>query len=248
MHGGGGAREPGRSEKSNTRFYLTRRHFPFQSIISLMTPAPNHDQNLALLRAEIAARAARLIAEDGADYATAKRKAARLVAGDDPARPNLLPDNAEIEEEVRKYQALFLGASQPAKLRRLRALALEVMEQLEQFRPYLTGAAMNGTAGEHDDVHLQLFADSAKDVIIFLLDRDVNIEISETPHFKGGRHDPVETVSFHWRKQQVHAELYEMNDLRGALKPRADGRPQRADIDAVRAMLADASNDDPTEN
>ncbi|MFC0131303.1 hypothetical protein CR105_03540 [Massilia eurypsychrophila] len=213
-----------------------------------MTPAPNHDQNLALLRAEIAARAARLIAEDGADYATAKRKAARLVAGDDPARPNLLPDNAEIEEEVRKYQALFLGASQPAQLRRLRALALEVMEQLEQFRPYLTGAAMNGTAGEHDDVHLQLFADSAKDVIIFLLDRDVNIEISETPHFKGGRHDPVETVSFHWRKQQVHAELYEMNDLRGALKPRADGRPQRADIDAVRAMLADASNDDPTEN
>jgi hypothetical protein len=213
-----------------------------------MTPAPNHDHNLALLRAEIAARAARLIAEDGADYATAKRKAARLVAGDDPARPNLLPDNAEIEEEVRKYQALFLGASQPAQLRRLRALALEVMEQLEQFRPYLTGAAMNGTAGEHDDVHLQLFADSAKDVIIFLLDRDVNIEISETPHFKGGRHDPVETVSFHWRKQQVHAELYEMNDLRGALKPRADGRPQRADIDAVRAMLADASNDDPTEN
>jgi hypothetical protein len=248
MHGGGGASESGRSEKSNTRFYLTRRHFPFQSIISLMMAIPNHDQNLALLRAEIAARAARLIAEDGADYATAKRKAARLVAGDDPARPNLLPDNAEIEEEVRKYQALFLGDSQPAQLRRLRALALEVMEQLEQFRPYLTGAAMNGTAGEHDDVHLQLFADSAKDVIIFLLDRDVNIEISETPHFKGGRHDPVETVSFHWRKQQVHAELYEMNDLRGALKPRADGRPQRADINAVRAMLADASNDDPTEN
>jgi hypothetical protein len=215
-----------------------------------MTAIPNHDQNLALLRAQIAARAARLIAEDGADYATAKRKAARLVAGDDQARPNLLPDNTEIEEEVRKYQALFLGDSQPVHLRRLRELALQVMEQLEQFRPYLTGAAMNGTAGEHDDIHLQLFADSAKDVIIFLLDRDVNIEISETPHFKGGRHDPVETVSFHWRKQQVHAELYEMNDLRGALKPRPDGRPQRADIHAVRAMLADsdAPSDDPTEN
>ncbi|MDB5936902.1 MAG: hypothetical protein JWQ01_4246 [Massilia sp.] len=209
-----------------------------------MMATPNHE--LVLLRAEIAARAARLIAEDGADYGTAKRKAARLVLGDDQARANLLPDNAEIEEEVRKYQALFLGDSQPAQLHRLRALALQVMEQLEQFRPYLTGAALNGTAGEHDDVHLQLFADSAKDVIIFLLDRDVNIEISETPHFKGGRHDPVETVSFHWRKQQVHAELYEMNDLRGALKPRADGRPQRADIQAVRALLA--ADDKPTEN
>lgn len=222
------------------RFYLSRRHFPFQSIISLMMANPNPD--LAQLRAEIAARAARMIAEDGADYGTAKRKALRLVLGEEQALPNLLPDNAEVEQEVRKYQALFLAETQPARLRQLRTLALQVMEQLEQFRPYLTGAALNGTAGEHDEVHLQLFADSAKDVIIFLLDRDVNIEISETPHFKGARHDPVETVSFHWRKQQVHAELYEMNDLRGALKPRPDGRPQRADINAVRAMLA-ASTD-----
>ena len=120
---------------------------------------------------------------------------------------------------------------------------VQVMEQLEQFRPYLTGAVLNGTAGEHDDVHLQLFADSAKDVIIFLLDRDVNIEISETPHFKGARHDPVETVSFHWRKQQVHAELYELNDQRGALKPRADGRPQRAGVlgDDARTELDDVA-------
>lgn len=209
-------------------------------MISLMMATPNHD--LALLRAEVAARAARLIAEDGADYATAKRKAMRLVLGEDQAPPNLLPDNAEIEDEVRKYQALFLGDTQPAQLRALRVVALEVMQQLEQFRPYLTGAALNGTAGEYNDVHLQLFADSAKDVIIFLLDRGVNIDISETPHFKGARHDPVETVSFFWRKQQVHAELYEMNDLRGALKPRADGRPQRADINAVRAMLADTDS------
>jgi hypothetical protein len=221
--------------KSNMRFYLTRRHFPFQSIISIMMANPNND--LALLRAEIAARAARLVAQDGADYGTAKRKALRLVLGEDQAPPNLLPDNAEIEEEVRKYQALFLADSQPARLRELRTVAFEVMQQLEQFRPYLTGAALNGTAGEHDDVHLQLFADSAKDVIMFLLDRDVNMDISATPHFKGARHDPVETVSFHWRKQQVHAELYEMNDLRGALKPRPDGRPQRADLNAVRALL-----------
>lgn len=223
----------------NTRFYLTRRGFPFQSIISSMMAAQNTDPTL--LRAEIAVRAARMIAQDGADYDAAKRKAARQVIGDDQPRPNLLPDNFEIEEEVRKYQALFQGATQPLKLRELRELALQVMEQLEQFRPYLAGAVLNGTAGEHDDIHLQLFADSAKDVIMFLLDRDVNIDISETPHFKGGRHDPVETVSFHWRKQQVHAELYEMNDLRGALKPRPDGRPHRADIDAVRALLADTN-------
>jgi hypothetical protein len=65
----------------------------------------------------------------------------------------------------------------------------------------------------------------------------VNIEISETPHFKGGRRDPVETVSFLWQKEMVHAELYDLNDLRGALKPRADGRLHRADAAALRALM-----------
>jgi len=204
----------------------------------------NHD--LALLRAQVAAQAARMIAEDGADYAGAKRRALRLVLGNAQHRPasNLVPDNAEVEAEVRKYQALFQADRQPPRVRALRLLAVEVMQQLAPFRPYLTGAVLNGTAGEHDDVHLQLFADSAKDVLMFLLDRDVTVEIAATAHFKGPRHDPVETVSFFWRKQQVHAELYEMNDLRGALKPRPDGRAQRADLNAVRAMLA-AADDNP---
>ncbi|MDL2356961.1 MAG: hypothetical protein QFF03_17045 [Pseudomonadota bacterium] len=208
-----------------------------------MMANPNHD--LAALRAQIAATAARLIAQDGADYAGAKRRALRQVLGEAAAPANLTPDNAEVEQALRQYQALFQGDSQPARLRALRVLALEVMQQLAPFRPYLTGAVLNGTAGEHDDVHLQLFADSAKDVIMFMLERDVNLEIGETAHFKGARHDRVETLSFHWRKQRVHAELYEMNDLRGALKPRADGRPQRADITAVRALLdaADANEE-----
>lgn len=199
---------------------------------------PNDDQQQ--LRAQIAALAARMVAQDGADYAVAKRKAASQLLGDQMPASNLLPDNAEVEEEVRRYQALFQGASQPARLRRLRTVALQVMEALAEFKPYLTGAVLGGTAGEHDDIHLQLFAESAKEVQIFLLDKNIDIEISETPHFKGARFDPVETVSFMWHKEGVHAELYELNDLRGALKPRADGRAQRADADAVRALLEQA--------
>jgi hypothetical protein len=200
-----------------------------------MMPMPNDD--LQQLRARIAATAARMIAQDGADYATAKAKAARQVMGVDRPSPNYLPDNLQVEDEVRRYQVLFQGPAQAARLQRLRSTALEVMEQLAEFKPYLTGAVLSGTAGEHDDIHLQLFADSAKEVEIYLLNRNVNIEISETPHFKGGRHDPVETVSFLWQKETVHAELYDMNDLRGALKPRADGRLQRVDAAGLRALM-----------
>jgi hypothetical protein len=112
----------------------------------------------------------RLIAEDGADYNTAKRKAARQILGDTQPPLNLLPDNAQIEAEVRIYQSLFHADTQPARLFRLRTLAVDIMEGLERFQPYLTGAVLNGTAGPHDDIHLQLFADSAK-VEIFLLNR-----------------------------------------------------------------------------
>jgi hypothetical protein len=96
---------------------------------------------------------------------------------------------------------------------------------------------LNGTAGEYDDVRLQLFADSAKEVEIFLLNRNINFELSETPHFKGARYDPVETVSFLWHNEAVHAELYEFHDLRGALKPRSDGRLQRVDAAGLRALM-----------
>jgi hypothetical protein len=199
---------------------------------------PTQNYDLLQLRAQIAAAAARMIAQDGADYGTARRKAARQVLGVDQPSANLLPDNLQIEEEVRKYQALFQGPGQAARLRAMRATALAVMDALADFRPYLTGAVLNGTAGEHDDIRLQLFADSAKDVQIYLLNKNVNIEISETPHFKGARHDPVETVSFLWHNETVHAELYELNDLRGALKPRADGRLQRADAAGLRALMS----------
>src|SRR4051794_18858521 len=119
----------------------------------------NYTSNTDMLRAEIAAAAARMIAEDGADYGTAKRKAAKQILGNAKIRGDIMPDNAQIEEEVRQYHELFFANTQPARLQHLRKLALQLMEELAAFSPYLTGAVLNGTAGEHSDIHLQLFAD-----------------------------------------------------------------------------------------
>ena len=80
---------------------------------------------------------------------------------------------------------------------------------------------------------------------IFLLNRNLQIDISETPHFKGPRYDPVETVSFMWHKEGVHAALYELDDLRGAVKTRGD-KLMRADIAAVRALLVTSTHDENT--
>jgi hypothetical protein len=204
-----------------------------------MAQIPSHE--LLQVRAEIAAAAARMIAQDGADMDTARRKAARQVLGNGRPQPSQLPDDAQIEDEVRQYQAIFLHAGQAERLHQLRTVALQVMDALAAFKPYVTGAVLNGTAGEHDDIHLQLFAESAKEIEIFLLNKNLNLDISDTPHFKGPRYDPVETVSFLWRNEGVHAQLYELDDLRGAARPRADGRLTRADAAALRALMATSS-------
>lgn len=195
-----------------------------------------YTSNIDVLRAEIAAAAARLIAEDGADYGTAKRKAAKQVLGNTKVRGEYMPDNAQIEDEVRIYNELFFSESQPARLLHLRKLALRLMQELNQFGPYLTGAVLNGTAGEHSDIHLQLFADSAKDVEIFLINKNVDFEVSESPHFKG-RGEPVETLSFLWQDEGVHIALYECDDLRGTSKVTSDGKTVRADANSLRELI-----------
>jgi len=199
----------------------------------------NFTSNTDMLRAEIAAAAARLIAEDGTDYGTAKRKAAKQIIGNAKIRGEIMPDNAQIEEEVRLYNALFFSKSQPARLLHLRKLALCMMEELSRFSPYLTGAVLNGTAGEHSDIHLQLFAESAKDVEIFLINKNIDFDVSEAPRFNG-RADPVETVSFLWKNEGVHLALYESDELRGAARGTVEGKTMRANIDAVRALIVEA--------
>jgi hypothetical protein len=201
----------------------------YQAFMAIHTPSDAEH-----LRAEIAAAAARMIAEDGADYASAKRKAAKLIIGNQKIRGDVLPDNAQVEAQVREYQALFFGESQPQRLRQLRLIALELMEKLSDFSPWLTGAVLNGTAGEHSDIHLLLFADNSKDVAVFLLNANIDYEVSESNHF---RHPAryVETLSFLWKHEGVHLSLYDPDDLRGA------GRKfvERADLAGLRALLAE---------
>ncbi|MDO8298608.1 hypothetical protein [Lacisediminimonas sp.] len=197
----------------------------------------DHLADAQQLRAEIAASAARMIAEDGADYASAKRRAIRQLLGQRRVNGDVLPDNAQIEDEVRAYNELFLSDTQPARLQKLRELALEVMTDLQVFSPYLTGAVLNGTAGEHSDIHLQLFTDSPKDVEMHLLNRRIDFEVSELPHFSG-RGGTIERLSFLHRREGVHLAIYNVDDLRaGRRKP--DGRTlERADINAVRQLAA----------
>lgn len=169
--------------------------------------------DIANLRQEIAIAAARMIAEEGTSYETAKRKAARQILGNGRITGEILPDNIMIEKEVKLYNELFLSDSQPARLLHLRTLSLRLMKELEEFNPYLTGAVLNGTGGEHSDIHLQLFTDNVKDVEIFLLNNGIDFDVSELPHFRGKGHF-IETIHFMWNDEIAHLTVYESDDIR----------------------------------
>jgi hypothetical protein len=133
-------------------------------------------------------------------------------------------------------------------LRRLREIALDWMLRLAPFNPYLTGAVLGGTAGEHSDIHLQAFCDNPKEVAIYLLNENVQYDVSETRHFAGRGY--VETLSFLWRPSGaagrdaepvgIHVALYGTDDLRGAVRADARGRLARAGVQAVQTLLAES--------
>nr|WP_314541344.1 hypothetical protein [uncultured Ottowia sp.] len=195
------------------------------------------------LSQEIAAAAARLVVEEGLDYGAAKRRAVKELGA--PARA-ALPDNDAVQEQVRAYLALFRADTQPAELLALRELALAWMQRLAEFRPHLTGAVWNGTATRLSDVYLQLFCDDPKSAEIALINQGVAFEARQVRGFRG---EMVDALSFSvfcsglGEHVGVHLMIHDHDDVRGALKPAADGRPARGDEQALRArMLEDAAS------
>lgn len=165
------------------------------------------------IKQQIAVTAAKLIAEDGATYENAKRQALRMITGNTRINSEILPNNEAVENELRRYNRIFHSKTQPAQLKALRLTAVALMRQLADFSPYITGAVLNGTANEHSTIHLQLFADNAKDVQLFLLNEGIPFEVGELDRFRKNNRI-IETVTFNWRNETIQLTLYEPNDLR----------------------------------
>jgi len=191
------------------------------------------------LSAEIAAVAARLVVEEGQEYAAAKRHAVKQMGL--PAR-TALPDNDLLEAAVREHIAVFCADTQPAELRTLRELALVWMDRLRDFRPHLGGAVWHGTATRHSDIYMQLFCDDPKSAEWALLDHRVDYHPGSVTGWRG---ETVDALTVRLRSQALgqwvllHLMVHDLNDLRGALKPDSQGRKPRGDAQAVRALLAE---------
>lgn len=201
--------------------------------------------NLYQLRHLIAQQAARMMAEDGiSDFAYAKKKAGRQLGAIDNS---VLPSNAEIEDELKLYNTLFLSEEHPENLRDMRKNALFTMQMLERFNPYLTGAVLDGTAGLGSETHIHLFADSLKELEMFLLNQDIPFETNEKSYRvmndgkrdkKGDSRKKVPVFTLETNTGLIKLSVFESDDIRVATKRAADGaNAERADIADVKALL-----------
>jgi hypothetical protein len=190
------------------------------------------------MRARIAAAAARIMAEDGIDdFALAKRKAARSLGA---AESEALPGNDEIETELRAYRDLYQAEEHPQRVAELRSLALEAMQALESFHPYLTGPVLKGTAGPYAEIELQLFPESSKEVEMFLLERNIAFATQEARRYSGDRVHAVSVFTLLWQDTPLKLSVFDPRDERVALKTSQAGRVMgRAGIAEVGALLQD---------
>jgi hypothetical protein len=185
-------------------------------------------------RSRIAHFAARIMVEDGIeDYATAKRKAARQAGVPDTRQ---LPTNDEIDAAVRTQRTLFEGAEPRERLLQLRLRALDIMRELEEFNPHLTGSVLSGNAGKYADINLQLYTDSAKGVEMYLLNQNVRYRTGQSRLYLGDGARLVPTFTF---EDEVEVELVVLarDDLRHPVKTSVDGKPiERARLQVVKAL------------
>ena len=189
------------------------------------------------LKDEISASAAQWVVEEGLEYGPAKRRALKALGL--PSK-TALPNNDELEAQVRAYIDMYCADTQPLELMALRKHALMWMSRLTEFRPYLGGAVWHGTATRLSDIYLQLFCDDSKSAEIELINKGVEFEARTVSGLHG---DPVEALSIHSFCDElneeigVHLLINDFDDVRGALKLDSRGRSPRGDLAALKRLI-----------
>ena len=194
------------------------------------------------MRLQLAQEAAKLIVEEGIkDFHIAKQKAAvRLHA---PHTHNL-PRNDEVQEALNQYQRLFKEATQPQHLLHLRKTAQRLMTFFERFDPKLVGSVLDGSAGQHSDINLHLFADPVEEITLFLIDQRIPYELeSHYITLENGNAAEAPGYSLLFEDTEIQLTVFARRELHHPPRSPINGKPmQRADINKLNALIQQAAN------
>ena len=181
-----------------------------------------------------AEEAARFMVEGTeSEYLHAKERAMMMLGLSSQTR---LPSNRKVRELVSKITKAELGEDEVARrVREMREIALEVMEIIEAFDPFLIGSTLSGEIRQTSDIDLHAYSDDFEEIKFLLADwgyKDIDEEVVQNMkgtfiHLKWlERGYPVEITIYSWDMREV----VQFSSITG--KPM-----KRADIAAVRHLL-----------
>lgn len=191
------------------------------------------------LRQQLADEAARLMVEHGIqDFALAKRKAAERLGV--RAAAGALPSNAQIQEQVVERQRIFEPEGRDERLSKLRSIAADVMQVLEEFRPKLVGGVLDGTVMVNSAIELHVFSDAPEDVAAALEGHGFRVHDSQR-RYRFNREVTEQIPGYELTADDEELQVMVFPERGASHSPLSpiDGKPmRRASRSAVIALLA----------
>jgi hypothetical protein len=121
----------------------------------------------------------------------------------------------------------------------LRETALRAMEFLAHFNPRLVGAVLRGTADEHTEVTLHIFADTSEEIGLFLMERGIPHQHGEKRiTLTNGDTELYPVYRFIAGEVPMTLVAFPVKGIRQAVRSEVDGRTtQRAPLSEVRKLV-----------
>ncbi len=177
------------------------------------------------LRRQITLRAAQLMYErTETEYFTAKRKAARELGLDPRYRPQDLPSNREIRDEIQKLAELLEGHRRKDRLRDMRLDALRLMRKLVRFEPRLIGSVWTGHIRKGSDIDIHVFTDHFSALTAVLDDHGVPYDVERKRIVKFGE-ERLFTHVHVFDRHTYELTVYPTDKIGYAFKSSITGQP-----------------------
>ncbi len=177
-------------------------------------------------RTLLAQEAARLICDHGIkDFRTAKSKAAWSLG---LSEHGALPSNLEIEAALAEHNRIFSAGDHSELLQQLRDAAVEVMYELQPFKPCLVGSVLSGNVTKHSNISMHVFADSSESVSMRLDACGISYQLRQRKHsIRRGQAEAFPGYDFFADNFTVETTVFpERRKGHAPLSP-VDGKPMR---------------------
>ena len=187
------------------------------------------------LRRALADETAKIITTEGVkDFHRAKIKASERLGN---SQHGSLPSNFEIEQAINSFQKTFLPEYKEI-ITAQRQAALEVMQWLQPYRPFLAGSVLEGTLGVCHPISIHVASDTVENVVEAINYKNIKVESTERRLKLNNEFVYVPTISFEFQSFEVDVLVFSLRQQFQQPKSKSQNRSmQRMNIKGLQELL-----------